>query len=380
MPRGPFWTPEEEAALREEPDFEAFAKRIPWRSQHAWRQKRAHLGLPNETEQRRMTLNVDPIDLARERMLRQADRNLDMNAEDELPQSEEALERLFMILRAERLALHEVYPTVRTKHWYAPEPALPVGLCGVGDVHAGGDIEYELFERDLELIRDTDGLFPIFMGDLIDNFKPQAKSGTGLYEALIGRPDLQTAYIATRTRWVKDKIVAMCKGNHEGFDGRWAGIDSMSALARDLGCTYFTEAGGSIFAYVGDHRYHIICKHDWRGRSSINKGNAARRIWDEWPWSFESADAVLLAHLHEPHSEQPMRKGQPVAYLRTGTYKLRDSWAESNGYRPSYGVPMLILYPDERRIIPIHGDNFLQAVRFLIAEREHYRDMLTDAA
>jgi hypothetical protein len=164
----------------------------------------------------------------------------------------------------------------------------------------------------------------------------------------------------------------MLGGNHEAFDGVWAGIDRLPALAKDLGTVYFTEAGGSLFAHVGEHRYHLILKHDYTGKSRLNKGNSARRLWEEWPWSFENADVVALAHLHEPHMEQPMRKGQKVTYLRCGTYKVHDEWSESKGYRPSYGVPMVILYPDQRKVFPIHGEDFLEGVRFLHSERAAY--------
>lgn len=366
-------------------DFDGFAAGWPGFSRDAWRSKRNRLRAAGLTGSRALSTaeHEETRRAALIAMQRQADRNLGMGGGEEeepieIPDDEEALEELFAAYMRVGQANRAMSRPVKTRHWYAPD-ALPQGIAMIGDVHAGNDIEYDLFERDLRLVRDTDGLYVAYMGDLIDNFKPQAKSGTGLYHALFGNPDLQVAYVTTRTRWTQGKALVLCGGNHEGFDGRWAGIDRLPALAKDIGATYFTEAGGSIFAHVGEHRYHIVVKHDYRGKSQINKGNSARRLWDEWAWSFENADAVILAHLHEPHMEQPIRKGQKVVYLRTGSYKTHDAWAESNGYRPMYGVPLVVMYPDERSIVPFHGEDFVKGVRFLEAERARYREMQAES-
>ena len=351
------WTADKEAWLVANPDAKFWDFTNQFGTDHtydAWRQKRQSLGVRMSAAAR---YGSEPFAAP------------PPEPTEAVPEDEEALERLFAAYKEVRNATNEAFGTTHTLDWTAPD-GKPTGFCFVGDVHVGGNVEYERFEVDLALIADTPGLHVVFMGDLIDNFKVPAKSGTALYHALFGNPDLQVAYIATRGNRVKDKLVAMCGGNHEGFDGRWAGIDRLPALARYWGTTYFTEAGGSIFATVGEQTYHLVCKHDYQGKSRINRGNSARRLWDEWPWAFENADAVVLAHLHEPHAEQPVRKGQTVSYLRCGTYKLHDGWAEGNGYRPSYGVPLVVMMPGEKKLIPFHGEHFQEAVAFLSMMRE----------
>ncbi len=368
----PIWTTTEEAWMREHPDatYEDFRAVFgEARNYQGWRIKRQRLGIAtaqyNQGEAGR--------EQAMQRMADQADRNLDPSrlpdAEPDIPTDADALERLFSAYKEVHRASRDISRPLKSHHWYA-DGDQPVGICFVGDVHAGGNIDYDRFEDDIRLIRETDGLHVVFMGDLIDNFKPQAKSGTGLYHALFGSPDLQVAYITTRLRQVRaPKAIALCGGNHEAFDGRWAGIDRLPALASDIGVPYFTEAGGSILAHVGEHRYHLVCKHDYVGKSQLNKGNSGRRLWNEWSWEWANADAVVLAHLHEPYLDQSMRKGEVVTTLRGGTFKIDDEWAESKGYRPAYGVPLVILYPDERRLVPFHGASFRDGVRFLVNER-----------
>lgn len=245
----------------------------------------------------------------------------------------------------------------------------PIGVCFLGDIHTGNSgVDYARLRQDLEVIRDTDGLYVCGMGDYIDNFKPQAKSGTGLYHSLFASPEEQLAYVTTRMKLAKGKWLCIAQGNHDAFDGKWAGIDRLPSLAQDLAAPYFSERGGTIMLHVGSTRYVIVVKHDYRGKSQVNKSNAQRRMWDEYP-EWTNADVVCLAHLHEPDLHQTMRKGQIVTYLRTGTYKTHDEWAESAGYKPAYGVPLVVLYPEQRRIVAFHGEHFTQGVGFLRAMR-----------
>lgn len=288
---------------------------------------------------------------------------------EELPEDPEALERLFAAYREIVAAGDDLAGRPSKRLDWRPEDAAPVGIAFVSDIHAGATIDYARFERDLEAIRDTDGLYAVINGDLTENTKPQAKSGTALYGAVFGAPGLQLAYMTTRLAWIatppRHKLLAIVEGNHDGFDGRFAGIDRLPQLAAHLGAEYFTETGGSIFVHLGGQVYHLVVRHNHAGISQLNKGNSARRLYDEWPWASEHADVIALAHTHEPHLEQVMRKGEIVTYVRSGTYKVRDEWAENNGWRSAYGVPVVVLFPGERRIVAFHGSQFGEAVEYL---------------
>ena len=284
---------------------------------------------------------------------------------EELPDDPEALERLFAAYQEVVAAGDDLGGKPTTRLEWTPPGNEPVAIAFVSDIHAGAVIDYQRFEADLAAIAETDGLYCIINGDLTENTKPQAKSGTALYGALFSAPGLQLAYVATRLKRVQGKLLAIVEGNHDGFDGKWAGIDRLPDLAKHLGADYFTETGGSVFAHIGGQTYHLVVRHNHKGNSQINKGNSARRLYDEWPWASEHADVVALAHTHEPHLEQVMRKGELVTYVRSGTYKVRDEWAENMGWRSGYGVPVVVMFPDERRIVAFHGSQFRQAVDYL---------------
>jgi predicted phosphodiesterase len=292
---------------------------------------------------------------------------------EELPEDPEALERLFAAYREVVAAGSELAGRPSKRLDWRPEDDAPVAVAFMSDIHAGATIDYERFEEDLRTIRDTDGLYAVINGDLTENTKPQAKSGTALYGAVFPAPGLQLAYMTTRLEWIArepHKLLAIVEGNHDGFDGRFAGIDRLPDLARHLGAEYFTETGGSIFVHLGGQSYHLVVRHNHAGISQLNKGNSARRLYDEWPWASEHADVIALAHTHEPHLEQVMRKGEIVTYVRSGTYKVRDEWAENNGWRSAYGVPVVVLFPGDRRIVAFHGSQFGEAVDYLRMARD----------
>lgn len=289
---------------------------------------------------------------------------------EDLPEDPAALERLFTAM----IEVHEAATALggapsKRLDWRPPDNR-PVGIAFIGDIHAGAHIDYLRFEQDVKTIAETDGLYGVLMGDTVENTKPQSKSGTALYAAVMPLPGTQLAYAATRLRWARGKWLALLEGNHDGWDGRWAGIDRLPALANDIGAEYFTETGGSIFVHLGGVTYHLVCRHNHRGNSQLNKGNSARRLYDEWAWAFEHADVCVLGHTHEPHLEQTMRHGEIVTYLRSGTYKVNDEWAENQGWRSAYGVPVVVLWPGQRRIVAFHGAQFDEAIRYLAMVRE----------
>lgn len=256
---------------------------------------------------------------------------------------------------------------------YHFEDDKPVALAFTSDWHIGaGGVEYKRLRADLELIRDTPGLYGVFNGDGLENTKTHTKSASALYSAAIPKPRHQLELLRRNAGILGDKWLAWAEGNHDAFDYRAAGVDRIGGLCEELGVPYFREKGGTLKLDVGGQNYNIIVKHQYTGQSRISKSNSARRLWTEWPWDWDTGDVVALAHLHEPDTHITMQKGRDVHWLRSGTYKTSDSWAESNGFHPSYGVPLVILFPGERKILSFHGSKFLEAVEIFNGIRAAY--------
>lgn len=282
------------------------------------------------------------------------------------PPSESDLEAYFSAMEATADLWSDIRPGQKTTTIRIDDNR-PVGVCVVSDVHAGArGVRYDLFRRDLDLIASTPGLYVIFNGDLIEAVMPQAKNGTALFSGLFNSPDEQAAYILLRLSRedLRGKILAIAEGNHDHAITRWAGVEKLSGIARTLAVPYFSEAGGKIAVEVGNQRYVIYARHQHPGVSQISPSNSSRRAWQEFP-DFENADVVVLSHLHFPDTHVTPRKGRDVVWFRSGTYKTSDSWAESRGYTPAYGVPMVVFSPHDRQMVPFHGTLFPEAVEYL---------------
>lgn len=338
------WTPEEEAAALEHQSYASFSTLFPNRTYGAYHVKKCML---------KKALRANPV-LTDEQPV----------ADTTIP--EEGWEELFDSLERAESARQFLSPTQESVHRFFARG--PIALAFMGDIHAGaGGVDYARFRRDLDVIRETDGLYFISNGDQLENANPKMKSGNALYHAAFSSPREQLHYIKTRFWPVKDKLLCITQGNHEARDGQMAGIDRLPGLANDLGVSYFTERGGTIHLTVGDQRYTIIAKHSYMGNSKITATNSARRLWVEWPHSWESADVIALAHFHDPHVYQHEVRGRDVVWLRNGSYKIKDEWSESKGYRPAYGVPIVIFYPDTHKMVAFK--DFDDGVRFFRAIR-----------
>lgn len=249
----------------------------------------------------------------------------------------------------------------------------PVALICIGDMHFGNKgTRYDLIQRDMDLIEQTDGVFALGMGDYVDNFKVNSKSASGLYGAIEPNPEYQEDW-AARRMGMTSKWVGLVDGNHDDRNFQNAGLSSSTiAIAERLGVPAFSQAGVGVQMHVGEQSYLAIAKHNFRGMSGVNKGSEARRMWDEWPWHWENADIVCLAHTHEPHVEIPQRKGRPVVYARSGTYKQSDSYAEHKGYRSGYGPSVFILYPDQHLVVPLPQHAFEENLVIFSQIRDRY--------
>lgn len=280
----------------------------------------------------------------------------------DLPQSpatdkEEDWAKYFRLV--EELAEHRQGISDHTKlvEWDSPDGRKPIGIAFYGDCHIGSrGVRYTQLREDLQTIRDTPGVWCVNLGDVTDNFQLNSKAQTGLYDSGEPNPREQQEHAFHILRESGDKHIALLAGNHDGWSYKSAGLSPLVDLAKRLNTTYVSETGAMFVIRAGGVEFKIIAKHQFRGGSQMNKSASADRLYRDWPWDADQghADAVVLAHIHEPDCHITMRHGRPVTFVRVGTYKTQDQYAESAGYRPEYGVGFLILNPADRSIIPFH--------------------------
>jgi hypothetical protein len=252
------------------------------------------------------------------------------------------------------------------------DPHLPVGIIFTGDWHAGaGGVELDRLRRDLRRIGETDGLYGIAMGDLVEGVGAGNKAAPALYSGIVNKSDVQVALAVHLANLAKGKWLCVIDGNHDQFAYNATGIDRGAAIGRGIGVPRFGQGGATVFVELNGTRYVVGVRHNGKGNSQINTTNAQRRTFDEWP-NWDNCDVICLAHLHYNDLHIPPRKAGQCIYLRSGSAKTHDSYAKDHGYTPEYGMPVVVFYPDTKEMVPFRGDRMDAALRFLAMERERY--------
>lgn len=235
-----------------------------------------------------------------------------------------------------------------------------VGIVFLGDIHIGGLIEYDLLERDLSVLQQTDGLYAVGTGDYGDFFGSQPKLSHAMSESTLPSSEDELMLVTYLLDIARGKWIAVGAGNHDD----WGGVAAVEHLAKSLGTAYFSQAGAALKITVGSERYVGYVKHQWQGHSNISTANESRRFWQEFA-EWENADFTVLAHYHQPDTHVRQFKGQHVSLLRGGTYKTNDYYAQKAGYVPDYGPSIVLLSPDEHKCVTIHGPDWLYGVELL---------------
>lgn len=286
--------------------------------------------------------------------------------------SDEEYEEFFGLIEQAGAARLLLSPTQESTEFLADDERLPVAIAFTGDWHCGASgVRYDWLRRDLELIRDTPGLYAVGMGDWLEGVLTTTKAASALYSGLFNDGGSQEVYVLKRSSICKGKWLAVLSGNHDEWIYRAAGITRMDQLAGELDAPHFSQGGGTIFATVGGQRYVIGVRHNVTGNSRLNTTNAQRRAFDDWP-EWENCDLICVAHLHYNDLHIQPRRGGRCVYLRSGTYKVADGYARDHGFTPEWGVPLAILLPDRKRIIAWRGDDFLDALSYFGWLRAEY--------
>lgn len=283
-------------------------------------------------------------------------------------------EAFFDLLERADGAKAALSPTQDSTEFTAPDPALPVAFAYTGDWHCGaGGVRYDWLRRDLDIIRQTDGLYAIGMGDWLEGVNINTKAASALYSGLFNDGSFQEIYVVKRAEALIGKWVAILSGNHDEWIYRAAGITRMDQFAALLNAPHFSQGGGTVFVNVGAQRYVVGVRHNVTGNSHLNTTNAQRRAFDSWP-EWDNCHVITCGHLHYNDLHVQPRRGKRCVYLRSGTYKLIDGYARDHGYVPEWGVPLTIFLPDEERVIAWRGDDFLEGVAYFDWLRRRYAE------
>ena len=268
-------------------------------------------------------------------------------------------------------AIHAVRPEGKKEISLTVPDDEPILVVWQSDMHLGHtETMYRKLRQDCETVRNTDGMYVILGGDLIDNVVTGVAS-RGMHHQQITNVDIQKYLAEELTEYLgPDNVLTMLLGNHDEWSMKSDDFNPIAYLCKHIGCPYLGP-WGTVGVTVGEQDYSILCSHQFRMRSSFNLTHSAKRFWDFMGTT--DHDAVMMGHTHEAAAETAPKQqkyrffGQAGSYLRTSLYGQRLGFADSQPIMPG-----VLLWPDEHDCIGV-PDAFRYGPWLLQAARADYR-------
>lgn len=197
-------------------------------------------------------------------------------------------------------------------------------LVGVSDLHYGNqNVNMEFVEKVLDFIKNNKYCWCFLNGDVLDNWTEIAPQG-GIYEQTI-RPEYQYEIMKEKLEPIKDSILAIIYGNHEGRSQKAGEENPMERLSKEFNIGYL-GAGGRININLNGIEYKIHARHRYHYHSSLNPTHPCKRLIGKLD---TEADVVAIGHNHDPvinklHIDKPrtlIRYGSAMPSTRYSRYK-----------------------------------------------------------
>ncbi len=275
---------------------------------------------------------------------RQACKKYELPPKEKFPKDIPWAEQIQIIKQMDSLvAIHQRVPTEITVEIPTDKP---IGLCNTADWHLGMfGVDYDSFERDIDLIESEPGLYCAIGGDGYHNIIQSSKIGSSHNQQPI---NVQKGLYYLTVKRLREKIAYIGTGNHNYWSALAEGEDWDRELANRLKLVY-TKHSGIINLVVGDMLYPILRMHKGRFQSSFNLTHVCKQYQRMY---FPQARVVVVEHDHTANVEQYRYNEQECCAIRTGSYAVYDDWAQQNGFFGAHvDSPTLILYPHEDKMV-----------------------------
>lgn len=259
--------------------------------------------------------------------------------------SENDIDAFYIAMMAMQKAQQQL-STKQVKATITIDEDKPIGVAWWSDWHEGAvGVDYDLLERDSQLIRNTEGLYWIGGGDYKDNYITGTHAGAN-FEQII-QPGMQDIAVKRRMQMMADNCLALVLGCHDSWSKKQADIDFIDEMCKTTDAINLWH-GGDLFINLGSQQYHWKCRHKYPFKSSLNVENAMRRIMEiQGP-----CDIAAEAHLHNPYCMERHLMGEYRYFIRSGSYKVWDEHGQKlAGYKGKPGVPVIIMYPNEHKLL-----------------------------
>jgi hypothetical protein len=226
----------------------------------------------------------------------------------------------------------------------------------VSDIHYGNPMfSKHHLQKTIDFILSKPNIYTILNGDLCECVLRTSKGDVYTQTAT---PQKQRDYIVKAFMPIKDRVLGMTSGNHEGRIFELTGVDICSDIAEKLGCPYSPEeilvkvsfGAGNARMKDGPYCYYIYATHGYGGART--KG--AKNVKVERTSHQVYAHCYIMSHDHDasiqegafltPHPRTYIDKatGFKVGSMtsidkklvKTGAYLKRGGYAARGGYDP----------------------------------------------
>jgi len=200
----------------------------------------------------------------------------------------------------------------------------------ISDMHLGSEhVRYLDVLNCAELVRDTEHLFAVLVGDYADNFGKNSPGG-GMWEQVIS-PAKAVQEVIEVVDIMKDKILGVVAGCHDLWDFNTSGKKFARELSDRCENSYWLGVNGYINIKVGVHTYRIYASHKFMGGSKFNICHGIANHYRD----VEDFDIGFGAHRHQPGIFVPYIRGKHVVCIRSTSFKVTDVYIKSKGYQDS---------------------------------------------
>lgn len=207
----------------------------------------------------------------------------------------------------------------------------PVCLVCMADIHAGAvGVDYDGLQKDLELIRDTPGMYLFFVGDMLDNFIVGRLAALMLHRKFTIREEW--VLVRRVVELAAPKMLACVSGNHDHWTTALSGIDYFREVWEDKAPNALYDTDDlQVTVSVGASNYRWRLRHKWRGYSQYNPTHAIEKaaLFDKGL----AFDIGVGAHIHTAGVSRFFNNGGKTGLaVLCGTYKFYDEYAKSGGF------------------------------------------------
>jgi len=261
----------------------------------------------------------------------------------------------------------------RTTTWHIPENK-PIGIAALSDMHIGADgTDYRVLGAVLKLIYDTDGMYMVCHGDIINNYISRSPDTERHSQVLSPAVQKELAKRIMEHFGIKKKVIAITRGQHEAWSIRQDDFDPAAYFAKHADAAYLGPGGVVHAEFPDGTKYVFGIWHKYRGSSIYDETARAKRAYREHgagQW-----DVTIVGDKHTPAVSYEIAVGKLCAFVCSGAAKLGDMYADDLGYidQRRFMVPVVIIWPEKRKMWLtldfVEGVQYLEYVRRAWDER-----------